>query len=103
MAVMDVHHPDILDFITCKRDEGQIHNFNISVGASQEFMEAVQTGSDYELRDPITGEHVAYRNAGELFDTIIEGAWQNGEPGMIFLDRVNEDNPTLHILSLIHI
>lgn len=97
MAVMDVHHPDILDFITCKRDEGQIHNFNISVGASQEFMEAVQTGSDYELRDPITGEHLGYKNAGELFDNIIEGAWQNGEPGMIFLDRVNEDNPTLHI------
>jgi len=97
MAVMDVHHPDILDFITCKKDEGQIHNFNISVGASQEFMEAVQNGSDYPLRDPITGEQLGTLNAGELFSHIIEGAWQNGEPGMIFLDRVNEDNPTLHI------
>ena len=97
MAVMDVHHPDILDFITCKRQEGLIHNFNISVGASQEFMKAVERGEDYDLRNPLTGQVTGQLNAPEVFGQIIDGAWLNGEPGMIFLDRVNEDNPTLHI------
>ncbi len=97
MAVMDVHHPDILDFITCKTTEGQIHNFNISVGASEEFMQAVAKGEDYELRDPRTGEVVGKLNAAEVFSKMIDGAWLNGEPGAIFLDQVNRDNPTLHV------
>ena len=97
MAVMDVHHPDIMDFITCKTQEGQIHNFNISVGASEEFMQAAVKGEDYDLRDPATGEVVGRLNAAEVFKHMIEGAWRNGEPGAIFLDRVNEDNPTLNI------
>ena len=97
MAVMDVHHPDIMDFITCKTHEGQIHNFNISVGASEEFMQAAVRGEDYDLRDPTTGEVVGRLNAAEVFNHMIEGAWRNGEPGTIFLDRVNEDNPTLNI------
>lgn len=97
MAVMDVHHPDILDFITCKVEEGQIHNFNISVGASDEFMRAVVEGQSYDLSDPKSGALVANINAGEVFDKMIDGAWRNGEPGTIFLDRVNRDNPTLHI------
>ena len=97
MAVMDVHHPDILDFITCKVEEGQIHNFNISVGASDEFMRAVVEGRSYDLSDPKSGALVANINAGEVFDKMIDGAWRNGEPGTIFLDRVNRDNPTLHI------
>ena len=97
MAVMDVHHPDILDFITCKVEEGQIHNFNISVGASDEFMRAVVEGRNYDLSDPKSGALVANINAGEVFDKMIDGAWRNGEPGTIFLDRVNRDNPTLHI------
>ncbi|MBI4282366.1 MAG: vitamin B12-dependent ribonucleotide reductase [Chloroflexi bacterium] len=94
MAVMDVHHPDILEFITCKNQEGQIHNFNISVGASEEFMQAVEKGEEYDLRDPRTGQVVGRLNAAEVFDRIIDGAWLNGEPGTIFLDRVNQDNPT---------
>ena len=97
MAVMDVHHPDIMDFITCKTTEGQIHNFNISVGASDEFMQTVDRGEDYELRDPRTGQVVGKANAADVFTRIIEGAWLNGEPGTIFLDEVNRDNPTLHV------
>ena len=97
MAVMDVHHPDIMDFITCKTQEGQIHNFNISVGASEEFMQALDKGEDYDLRDPETGEVVGRLNAADVFARMIEGAWRNGEPGAIFLDSVNRDNPTLHI------
>lgn len=97
MAVMDIHHPDIEEFITCKTEEGQIHNFNISVGASDEFMEAVRDGNDLELKDPETRETVSKMPATDLFKKIISGAWLNGEPGMIFLDAVNRDNPTLHI------
>jgi len=97
MAVMDVHHPDILEFIECKQEEGQIHNFNISVGISDEFMNAVRTGTSYELRDPHSGKVVDEIEANLVFDKVIEGAWRNGEPGVIFLDKVNADNPTLNI------
>ena len=97
MAVMDVHHPDIMEFITCKSQEGLIHNFNISVGASEEFMQAVDKDLDYELRDPRSGDVVGKLRASDVFDRMIEGARLNGEPGTIFLDRVNLDNPTLHI------
>ena len=104
MAVMDIHHPDILEFIDCKRVEGEIHNFNISVGASEEFMKAVQAGTDYPLRsaaDPGDPDsplvEVGRLDARQVFDRIIEGAWRNGEPGLILLDRVNQDNPTPHL------
>jgi ribonucleoside-diphosphate reductase alpha chain len=104
MAVMDVHHPDILEFIDCKRVEGQIHNFNISVGVSDEFMQAVEAGTDYALRfrenaaDP-TSEmvEVGRLDARTVFRKIVEGAWRNGEPGMIFLDEVNRNSPVLHV------
>ena len=101
MAVMDVHHPDIEEFITCKTQEGQIHNFNVSVGASELFMQAVSKGENYELKDPHDGEVLGTLNAGKVFDNIIEGAWLNGEPGTIFLDRVNQDNPTPHLGEMI--
>ena len=104
MAVMDVHHPDILEFIDSKQVEGDIHNFNISVGASHEFMEAVKNNTDYCLRsrkdpsDPDSEmEDVGTLNARVVFEKIIHGAWRNGEPGMIFLDWVNHKNPTPHI------
>ena len=104
MAVMDVHHPDILEFIDCKEIEGEIHNFNISVGASHEFMEAVRDGTDYPLRakenpsdDDSPTVEVGRLDAREVFAKIIHGAWRNGEPGMIFLDWVNHKNPTPHI------
>ncbi len=101
MAVMDVHHPDILEFIDCKRVEGEIHNFNMSVGASHEFMQAVKDGTDYALRakeDPRDPDlpvvEVGRLDARQVFDKIIAGAWRNGEPGLIFLDWVNDKNPT---------
>ena len=104
MAVMDVHHPDILEFIDSKEIEGEIHNFNISVGASHEFMEAVRDGTDYPLRakenpsdDDSPTVEVGRLDAREIFAKIIHGAWRNGEPGMIFLDWVNHKNPTPHI------
>ena len=104
MAVMDVHHPDILEFIDCKQVEGEIHNFNISVGASDEFMQAVKDDTTYALRalkDPsdLDSEMVEVDrlNAREVFSKIVYGAWRNGEPGMIFLDEVNRNSPVLHL------
>ena len=92
MAVMSVYHPDILEFISCKTVEGDIHNFNISVGVDSHFMEAVKNSADYTLINPHTKQVAGTLNAGEVFSKIVAGAWKNGEPGMIFLDHVNEDN-----------
>ena len=92
MAVLDVHHPDILEFISCKSEEGNIHNFNISVGVDTAFMQAVAAEVHYPLIDPHTQTVVGEHNARTVFNKIIEGAWENGEPGMVFLDRINRDN-----------
>jgi len=92
MAVMDIHHPDILEFIDCKKIEGEIHNFNISVGVTDNFMKAVKAGTTYPLINPRTKEIVTELDAREVFSKIVYGAWRNGEPGMIFLDTVNKDN-----------
>tara|TARA_R110000822_G_scaffold136220_3_gene273733 strand:- start:2384 stop:4333 length:1950 start_codon:yes stop_codon:yes gene_type:complete len=92
MAVMDIHHPDILEFITCKTVEGEIHNFNISVGVTNDFMEAVKAGTHYNLLDPKYRTVVGELEARDVFQKIVYGAWRNGEPGMVFLDRINEDN-----------
>ena len=92
MAVMSVYHPDILEFIDCKKVEGDIHNFNISVGVDADFMKAVEARIKYPLINPNTKEVVGELDAREVFDKIIYGAWRNGEPGMIFLDNVNKDN-----------
>ena len=92
MAVMAINHPAILDFINCKSIEGEIHNFNISVGVTTRWMDHVLKDADYPLINPKTKEVVGYLNAREVFNKIVEGAWKNGEPGMIFLDEVNRDN-----------
>jgi ribonucleoside-diphosphate reductase alpha chain len=92
MAVMDVHHPDILEFINCKSVEGDIHNFNISVGVTNDFMEAVKAGIDYPLINPRTKEIVGKLDAKDVFSKMVYGAWRNGEPGMVFLDTINKDN-----------
>ena len=92
MAVMSVYHPDILDFISCKSTEGDIHNFNISVGVDSHFMECVVNELNYNVINPKTNQIADTLNAREVFNKIIEGAWRNGEPGMIFLDEVNKDN-----------
>ena len=92
MAVLSVRHPDILSFIDCKKEEGDIHNFNISVAVDTAFMNAVKLGQDYNLIDPNTDLPIGTLNAREVFFKIIQGAWRNGEPGMVFLDRINADN-----------
>ena len=104
MAVMNVHHPDILEFIDCKTVEGEIHNFNISVGATDEFMQAVKAGTSYALKskerpaDPDSPMvEVGRLDAREVFSKIVYGAWRNGEPGMIFMDEVNRNSPVLHL------
>ena len=92
MAVMSIYHPDILEFIECKKVEGDIHNFNISVGVDSNFMEAVKHDMDYSLINPKDNTVTGHLNAKEVFNKIVEGAWRNGEAGMIFLDQVNKDN-----------
>ena len=92
MAVMSVYHPDILEFIGCKSTEGDIHNFNISVGVDSRWMQLVEANLDYPLVNPQDNTIAGYINAREIFNKITLGAWENGEPGMVFLDRINEDN-----------
>ena len=92
MAVMSVYHPDILDFIKCKSVEGSIHNFNISVAVDSHWMKCVENDLIYNLVNPHTQQLAGKLNAREVFKKIIDGAWSNGEPGMVFLDRINEDN-----------
>ncbi len=94
MAILNVDHPDILKFIRAKEDNTSLTNFNISVAISEKFMKAVESGSDYELVNPRTQKVVDKLNAKEVFDRIVEMAWKNGDPGIVFLDRVNRDNPT---------
>ncbi|TZE80705.1 ribonucleotide reductase N-terminal alpha domain-containing protein [Calorimonas adulescens] len=94
MGILRVDHPDILEFIQCKRDNSDITNFNISVGITEKFMEAVQRDEYYPLIDPHTGKVVKTLRARDVFDLIVDMAWNNGEPGIVFLDRMNEKNPT---------
>ena len=93
MGILRVDHPDIRAFITCKDDTSQITNFNISVAITDAFMEAVESGSEYELVSPRTGEDVGSDSAREIFDLIVDGAWKTGEPGVFFVDRANDYNP----------
>ncbi|MFA5500804.1 MAG: vitamin B12-dependent ribonucleotide reductase [Candidatus Omnitrophota bacterium] len=94
MGILRVDHPDILEFIACKENDKEITNFNISVAITEDFMKKAMAGEDYDLIDPKTKKSVQKLNAKKVFDTIIQMAWRNGEPGIIFLDRVNKDNPT---------
>lgn len=94
MAVLRVDHPDILEFINAKRKEGVLINFNISVGITDAFMKAFEEDGLYPLINPNTGKIVKNISAREVFDQIVDSAWDNGEPGLLFLDRVNAANPT---------
>jgi ribonucleoside-diphosphate reductase alpha chain len=94
MGILRVDHPDIMDFIRCKEDTTKLTNFNISVALTEEFMKAVERDEEYELLNPRTKKVVGKKRAREVFDTISEMAWKNGEPGIVFLDRINRDNPT---------
>ena len=97
MAVLRVDHPDIMECITAKEDGHRLNNFNISVGLTEEFMRALKEGTDYPLVNPRHGQVVNRLSAGEVFDKIAEMAWNNGDPGVVFLDRLNENNPTPHL------
>ncbi len=94
MAVLRVDHPDIMDFIASKENEGAFSNFNVSVAITEEFMQALAEDSEYERINPHTGMVAGRWMAREVFDKIVEGGWRNGEPGIIFLDRMNDFNPT---------
>ena len=100
MAVLRVDHPDILEFIGCKDDTAEFTNFNISVGITDEFMRALAEDGDYPLFSPHTGQRhevdgrEARLRAREVFDLIVDHAWRTGEPGVVFLDRMNRENPT---------
>ena len=97
MAILRVDHPDILDFIVAKERENSLNNFNISVGITEKFMDAVENDAEYDLVDPRTKETVNILSARRVFDLIVTMAWKNGEPGIVFLDRLNKDNPTPEI------
>lgn len=96
MGVLRIDHPDILSFIKCKAD-GDFSNFNISVALTEDFMEAVKAGSEYDLLNPHTKEVAGHLDAREVYDLIIDMAWATGDPGIIFIDRINRDNPTPHL------
>ena len=92
MGVMRVDHPDIFEFIDAKKDEGTLTTFNISVGVTDKFMNAVKEDKKFELINPRNNQVVQTLPAREIFDRIAEAAWRNGEPGLIFLDRINNTN-----------
>ncbi|MCI0476226.1 MAG: adenosylcobalamin-dependent ribonucleoside-diphosphate reductase [Anaerolineales bacterium] len=100
MAVLRVDHPDILEFVRCKTTEGAISNFNISVGVTDEFMCAVESDGDFELVNPRDGKVWRTIRARELFDEIVKHAHHNGEPGVLFLDAANRQNPVPHLYEL---
>ncbi len=96
MGMLSIHHPDILSFIKCKCQEKKFNNFNISVSITDDFMTALENGGEYELLNPRTRKVAQKLPAREVFDLIIDHAWGNGEPGVVFIDRVNAANPTPH-------
>lgn len=97
MGILRVDHPDIEKFITCKRDHKKLNNFNISVALTEAFMKAAEVDGDLSLINPKTKKEVKKIKAKALFEQIVDSAWQNGEPGIVFLDRINADNPTPHL------
>lgn len=94
MGILRVDHPDILEFISAKEKEGSLTNFNLSVGVTDAFMEAVEKGGDYELINPRTGKPEKKLKAATVFNLIVASAWKTGDPGMVFLDEINRHNPT---------
>ena len=92
MGILRIDHPDILEFIDCKQKNGELTNFNLSVGVTEAFMNAALAGDNYDLIDPANHAVVGTLPARDVFEKIVYSAWKNGEPGIIFLDRLNKDN-----------
>jgi ribonucleoside-diphosphate reductase alpha chain len=97
MAVLRVDHPDIEDFIRIKDDPTKLNNFNISVALTRTFMDALKANGEYDLINPRTGEAAGRASAKKIFSEIADAAWRTGEPGILFLDRINAANPTPHL------
>lgn len=97
MAILSVQHPQILDFITCKEDTTELNNFNLSVGVTEDFMKAVKNNDDFPLISPHDHQIKETLKAKDIFSLIVDKAHKNGEPGIVFLDRINAHNPTPHI------
>ncbi len=94
MGIMRVDHPDILDFITAKQDDDRLNNFNISVAVTDAFMRAVEADEEYPLVNPRSGDTVRTLSARKVFQSMVTLAWKNGDPGIVFIDRINAENPT---------
>jgi len=97
MGILKCTHPEIMDFIEIKETDGVLSNFNISVGITKEFMDALKRDGEYDMKNPRTGEVTSKMKASTVFNRIVELSWKNGEPGIVFLDKINADNPTPHI------
>ena len=97
MGILPVDHPDIMEFITCKADMVSVTNFNISVTVTEAFMQAIEAGTDYDLHNPRNGQVQGHLNAREVFQKMVDNAWANGDPGIVFIDRVNAAHPCPHI------
>ncbi len=100
MGILDINHPDIIDFILCKTEPGAFSNFNISVAITDAFMNAYRKGVRISLINPRSGKAVRKVRAEDLFEHLSIAAWKSGDPGVLFLDRVNRDNPTPEIGSI---
>lgn len=94
MGILRVDHPDIMHFIVAKEENDRLNNFNISIAITEDFMKAVEKGENYNLLNPRDGEKWGELNARDVFDKIVYQAWKNGEPGIVFIDRINKANPT---------
>jgi ribonucleoside-diphosphate reductase alpha chain len=94
MGILRIDHPDILEFIHAKENDGTLNNFNLSVGLTEAFMEAVKADRNYDLIDPGTKEVTETLRAREVFNEVVDLSWKSGDPGIVFLDRLNRDNPT---------
>lgn len=94
MGILNVNHPDIIEFIKCKESNDSLNNFNLSVSVNNEFMDAVKKDNLYNLINPRNSEIVKKIPAPEIFDLIVEMAWKTGDPGIIFIDEINKRNPT---------
>jgi ribonucleoside-diphosphate reductase alpha chain len=100
MGILSVEHPDILDFIRLKRNKGELLNFNISVAVTDAFIESVRKDRNYRTINPRSGKPAGRLRARLVFDEIVKSAWEIGDPGVVFIDRVNRDNPTPHLGGL---